>query len=383
MSTATDQGGRKRRGYGQGHIYKRGSRWWIQYRANGRRVRESSGTSETEARRLLKARLHEIAAGRYVGPEQERTTVGDLLDALEVHLEARGAKAMVSLRSHLKPVRKRFGGIKAVALSAAQVERFARDQLAAGKARATVNRQVGALKQALNLARKQRRLREIPYIPRLHEDNARQGFFERADFERVAKHLPEPVDDIARFGYLTGWRKGEILPLRWEQVDREGREIRLATSKNRRGRVLPIDGELAELLLRRWRRREFTTSDNTSHLSEYVFHRRGRPLVDFRKVWVTACDAAGVPGKLFHDLRRTAARDMVRSGVPEAVAMAITGHRTRSMFQRYNITSGDDMRDALRRTDAYREQVPGSASDGGATNVKAFRSRADHEGKAR
>ncbi len=94
---------RTRRAYGQGHIYKRGCRWWIQYRVNGRRVREAAGNSETEteARRKLKARLHEIAAGTYIGPERERVPVNDMLDALEIHLETRGAKAMASLRAHL------------------------------------------------------------------------------------------------------------------------------------------------------------------------------------------------------------------------------------------------------------------------------------------
>lgn len=85
----------------------------------------------------------------------------------------------------------------------------------------------------------------------LREDNARQGFVEHADFEALVSHLPDPINEIARFAYLTGWRKGEILPLRWDAVDRQAREVRLRTSKNGQGRVLPLDGELLDPIERR------------------------------------------------------------------------------------------------------------------------------------
>lgn len=343
---------------GDGRTYRRGDRWWIEYWVRGQQLRESAGRTEAEAKRKLKARLKEIHGDRFVGPKEERLTVEELLDGLILHLETKGARAVASFESHLKPVREHFNFTRAVDLTTSHVERFVQERLAAGKARATVNREVGALKQALNLARKQGRLSRIPYIPMLREDNARQGFFERAEFEAVASHLPHPVADIARFAYLSGWRKGEIVSLRWDAVDRTAREVRLWTSKNRRGRVLPCEGELWELIERRWAAREFEMRDGLTALSDYVFHRNGKPASDFRKSWARACKKATVPGKLFHDLRRTAVRNMIRAGVPQSVAMAISGHRTVSMFLRYNITSEEDKRQALRRTAAHIASLP-------------------------
>ena len=105
-------------------------------------------------------------------------------------------------------------------------------------------------------------------------------------------------------------------------------------------------GELWEVIERR-------LQDRGSVL--WVFHRKGIPIGDIRKAWKIACRKGGVPGKLFHDLRWTAVRDMVRAGVPERIAMAISGHTTRSIFDRYNIVSEADLREAVDRTHTYRK----------------------------
>lgn len=140
--------------------------------------------------------------------------------------------------------------------------------------------------------------------------------------------------------------------------------MRLRTSKNGQGRVLPLDGALWDLIERRWNARTIQKKDETTKLSAHVFHRNGEPVVDFRKPWKEACAKAKIPGRLFHDLRRTAVRNMVRADVPQSVAMSVSGHKTVSMFLRYNITSGADKIDALRKTAEHLAAQPKKKQDG-------------------
>jgi integrase len=202
-------------------------------------------------------------------------------------------------------------------------------------------------------------LPSIPKVRALTENNRRQGFFERPDLEAVVAALPDNLRDFTRSAYLTGWRKGEIISLKWTDVDRDAGAIRLRpeAAKTGRGRTVMLEGDLAELIDRRWESR-LLEKDGNVRVTALVFHRDGKPVGDFKKSWATACRAAGVPYKLFHDLRRTAARNMVRAGVPERVAMAVTGHVTRSMFDRYNIVSEDDLRTAAQKTTMYVDTLP-------------------------
>ena len=201
----------------------------------------------------------------------------------------------------------------------------------------------------------------VPHVEKLAEAGPRQGFFERADFETVVSYLPEYLRDFSRFAYLTGWRKAETTSLTWADVDRDGGAIRLRpeNSKNGRGRVVVLEGDLAALIARRWDARLLEGSDGPRVVG-LVFHRDGEPVGDFRKAWATACERAGVAGRLFHDLRRTAVRNMIRAGVSETVAMRISGHRTRSVFDRYNVTSEEDLRTAAQRVDRYVDTLPTS-----------------------
>jgi integrase len=188
----------------------------------------------------------------------------------------------------------------------------------------------------------------------LAENNVRVGFFEDEQYEAVLRHLPAPWRPVMTFAFLTGWRvRSEVLPLQWAQIDTSAEVIRLevGTTKNDAGRTFPY-GELPELAaviavqdrLRRTLRTQGT-------LCPWVFPEAdGQRLPAFySKVWRDACRRAGLPGKIPHDFRRTAVRNLVRAGVPEKTAMQLTGHKTRSVFDRYDIVNEADLKVAVGR----------------------------------
>ncbi len=354
------------RGRGRTFQRKGSAHVWIAYYRRGEEIRESSGSPDPrDAEKLLLRRLKEVGAEQlgarpFVGPKQERITVGELLDALEKDYQLQEGHAPAQFASHLKPVRAFFADRRAVGVSPDVVDRFIEARLAEGKAPATVNRETQLLGQAFRLALKRGRLATVPYIRHLPERNVRDGFFERADFEAVASHLPPYLQDFARFGYLTGIRRGRLASMRWTDVDWDARVVWLhrGESLNKRGSKVPLEDELGEIVARRWEARHYQGEDGQPAVSLYVFHRDGRPIGDIRKAWASACKTGGVAGRLFHDLRRSFIRNAIRSGVPEAVAMRISGHRTRAVFDRYNITSERDLRDAMQRTQAYLRNLP-------------------------
>lgn len=384
------------RGDGKGRLFqqKGGRIWWVAYYGptpDGRwgQIRESSGeTDETKAEGFLKKRLRAVkndldGIRKFEGPGARRVTVSELLDALESDQRAKKRKSIDQTLYHLRPVREFFGHLRAEAVRPETIRRFIDERRAAGRADATINRATELLGRAFRLAVEDERLVYCPRIPSLAEDNARQGFFEVAEVERLLPLLAPPLDDITRFGYLTGWRRGMILGLTWEEVDRRDGSIRLpgGRTKNGKPQSIALDAELSAIVERRAAARSFPTAGGGAALSAFVFHRDGQPInkVVFGKHFRAACVRAGLgrrdenghySGKLFHDLRRTAARDMIRAGVPQAVAKTITGHKTDSMFSRYNITDSKDQLDALAALSRSR-----SAAASRVSNVAGFPGR--------
>jgi integrase len=361
---------------GNGRIFTRtnSSSLWIAYCHRGKEVRESVDkylrangvtrpATDNDAEKLLKLRLKHIGAEQlglkpFVGPSQDKVLISELLDALEADLKLRQVRSLKGIQSHLKQVRNALGDTRAIDVSAEMVDRYIEARLSEKEppAMATVNRETGLLSQAFRLGVERHRISSAPKIRKLSEKgNARQGFFEKADFEKLVKQLPEHLQGFVKFAYHSGWRKGEISSLEWADVDMVGKVIRLRpeNSKTNESRILVLEGDLWEVISQQWAVREHEKRDETIAMSLYVFHQNGQLIGDIRKSWTAACKAANTEGKLFHDLRRTAVRNMVRAGVPERVAMAISGHKTRAIFDRYNIVSEEDLRVAMQRTQNY------------------------------
>ena len=335
-----------------GQLRKRGNIWWLRYYRAGRRYEESSGsTRKSDAERLLRIREGDVARGIPVTSKVGRLRFDEAAADVVTDYRVNGKRSLRDVehrvRLHLEPF---FGGRRMATITTADVRAYTSHRQGEGAANATVNRELAIVKRAFRLAVQARKLLHMPHIPMLREATARTGFFERDEFAAVRDALPEPLRAVVTFGYLTGWRvRSEVLPLRWSQVDRSAKTIRLqpGMTKNREGRTLPYDllPELLDVMERQWQ--EHRELSKVGVLCPYLFHREGRRIKSFHDAWRSACAKAGLPGKLVHDFRRTAVRNLVRAGVPEKIAMTITGHKTRHVFDRYDIVNEADLRGAL------------------------------------
>lgn len=330
-----------------GMVYKRKRTWWIKYYVNGKAQYESSHSiKKTVAQKFLARREGPIAEGKVPFFRFDKVTFKELADDLlrEYRVNGKKVKRVELSARHLLGY---FGFFRAVQVTTQAIRDYTDRRVGEGAAPATVNRELAALKRMFNLGARSTpvRVERVPYVPMLKEDNVRKGFFEHEEYLVVREAISEHLKDLVMFGYKTGWRVSEITGLTWGQVDLKEGIVRLEVgeTKNDEGRIVFMDDEMKEMFLRRWRNRR-------RPLPWVFLNAKGTDRVKrFYKAWRTACARAGFSGRLFHDLRRTAIRNMVRAAIPERVAMAISGHRTRSVFDRYNIVSEADLRRAARQ----------------------------------
>jgi integrase len=338
---------------GLGRIFKRGSVYWIAYYHRGKEYRESSESeNESQARKLLKKRLGEIGSGKLVGPIEEKVTFEQLADDLIKDYEVNGKRSVRSIKLSIAHLRDFFGFDKALDITTDRIRSYIAKRQSEEVSNASINRELSALKRMFTLAIQAGKLSSKSYIPMLEENNARQGFLDHACFLSLREALPAYLKDPVTFLYHSGWRVSEMKALEWRDVDLLGKVVRLRPeiSKNKDGRLLPLEGELVAVFVR--------AKDQRRLDCPYVFHADGQKIGDFKKSWKTACKKTGIEGTLVHDLRRTAVRNMVRAGVRERVAMALTGHKTRSIFDRYNIVSEADLHEASKQIQSHLEEQP-------------------------
>jgi integrase len=297
-----------------------------------------------------------------------KLTVGVLLDDLLRDYRINGQRldwAEIVVK-HLRPA---VGHIPIAKFTTTHVRNYIDARRAQGRKNATINRELSLLRRAFTLGAEHEppKVRTAPRIRLLEENNVRKGFFEHDDYRALLKTLPEEVRPVLTFAYYTGCRKSEILQLQWSQVDLLEGVVRLeaGTTKNDEARLIPLAPELpAVLKIQRATREERYSS------CPWVFFRDGQRIRDFRGGWDEACKSAnlwnektGRPTKLFHDLRRSGVRNLVRAGVPEAVAMRISGHKTRSVFERYNIVTETDLKHAAQKLGQYIQSKERASED--------------------
>jgi len=387
-----------------GSLYKRGNVWWIKFYRNGKCYRESSGSiKKMVAKKSLARKEGDIAKGKFHEIDFSKVIFDDLANDFLMDYIINEKKSLNRAKYSLAHLMEEFDGVRIIDITTQRIqdiyikdrkrwickacgEKFhidaepvctkcGRDKLQKGAANATINRELSALRRILNLGARQTppKVNRVPYIPMLKENNVRKGFFEYDQFLALRNEIPDYLKPFVTFGYKIGWRSQEIASLTWNNVDLKNGivTLKVGETKNKEARTIYIDQEVTSILNKQWDKRK-----QTGKIIPFIFPGQsgnGR-IVNFRRSWNSACRKIGMgygyrlledyvqkwestlpPGPIFHDLRRTAVRNMVRAGVPERVAMTISGHKTRSVFDRYNIVNDSDLKMAAKMQEDYLE----------------------------
>lgn len=360
----------ERRQKGEGSLIKRrGCRFWYAsfYDAAGRQVRVST---KTDVKQVALGTLRRLMGNSEAGQPAPNAKLfyGDIRAGLlanyvergnrSLHVLADGTEAIVGLRQldaycgyePAKGVKPSNPGIAVAKITTDMTREFARKRTAEGAGPAMVNRSLQCLRRMLNIAREDGKLAVVPKIRLLKEPPARKGFLPRADFEKLLAALPKALRPLITLLYYCGVRLGEAQQIQWPQVDLKAGLIRLEEDQTKSGeqRIVPIPDVLLAMLAP-VQPKDGTVFDSTN----------------LRTEWARACAAVGLgtlekkkseagwkyetySGLIVHDLRRSAIRNLRLAGVAENVAMKISGHRTRAVFERYNIVNTEDVAAAMR-----------------------------------
>jgi integrase len=383
MEGTEDQ--RKRKG--EGSLFQYNGYWFYTYGytvdGEQRKKKKCLGPIEdfkneaaawTEAKRVRDQFITDVSTGKVVTSRVENVTCGELLTQYIAHLKAQNKPAAYvierCIESHVRPF---FGPKKVANLQTRDFEKY-REKRTETVSDATVDHDFTYLKSALLLEYKKTpsRVAKVPHIQKSGEDNVRHGFLEFDGYEKVLAQLPLSLKSVFVVGYHIGNRKGALLGLEWPQVDFKNAVIRFTRLQNRKPVPVaaPIYGDMEE-----WLRRQKAFRDE--HFPEYKFvffwypidceidptskkghgGRRNEPgtqIKSFYDSWRAAVKNAGYPELLFHDLRRSAVRNMVEKiGMSEKRAMEISGHKTRSCFERYHIVSLADIQESGQKMDRW------------------------------
>jgi integrase len=359
-------------------LYRHGTHgtWYLAYyhpTTKRRTFCSTRTTDRTVAEQALANLQDDLAADRrgwisLATPAQARVSVGDCLDRLLARYELDELRSLKTQVPQIREVRRALGHHRVQTLTLGLVNAARLQWRKAGSAKATVNRYIATLRRAINIAYQEEFLTQKPRFPwpRFDEsDTIREGFVTREELAAVNAAEPDvAIRDFTTWAFYTGMRFSAISQLQWTHFDVPTWTMFPAArhDKGRQGNVLSLPpGPIREIIARRWEARHRT--------APWVFHIDGRPHRTpgrWERAWRRAelplvrhpKFGTWVPLRIFHDLRRTGVRNLVLAGVPEKVAMRISGHKTRHIFERYNIQGEKEVADAFMRVAAYLGPMP-------------------------
>ena len=369
--------------------------YYAQFYKDGRQIRVSTKTDvKQEAQAVLRNLMTDQSRGTLVTGDIKKIRYGELRQALIQNYIERGNKSLQVLTNGeetiwgLKDLDEFFGykpaepaengkpgksvnlGVPIARITTDAARTFAQKRLRDGVGNATINRSLASLRRMLRIAQEDGKIQMAPKIRMLKEPPARKGFLQREDFDKLLAALPDTLKPLVTFLYFDGVRCGEALAIQWNQVDLQAGLIRLEDEQTKTGeaRIVPLPDVLIKML-EVIEPKEGTVFDGTN----------------LRKEWCRACDAVGLgkldpktfryQGLVLHDLRRAACSNLIKAGVPEKVAMTISGHKTRAVFDRYHIVQTEDVRNAM----TLVEKLGKSGQLNGEKLVKTGHSQSDHQ----
>jgi integrase len=350
-----------KRQYGMGSIYQRNDIWWVKLYVDGDKVeRSSKSRKKADAQKLLEKLLGERHRGSLKIEKRSGYTIGQALDLYIKRSDDIAERTLQNYTTqahvHLKPF---MGDIAIKDLTAekileyreARAKTFVRQGDNAnpttkrkGKkfvSPTTINREVALLRASLKDLKRfsPGSVGELPYFEMPREDNARQGFLNDEGFEVLLYEQPLHLKALTACGYYCGGRAGEWLRGDWEDLDFRSGIFYFPKTKNNHPREVPIiDGHMRDLLLAQKERNHLLWPEQKA-----VFVWDGKRLAGIGDAWKKAAERAGFPSLGFHDLRRSANRNMRDRGIPQAIRMAIMGHLTPSQDERYGIVDHTDI----------------------------------------
>ncbi|MBK9171079.1 MAG: tyrosine-type recombinase/integrase [Bryobacterales bacterium] len=350
-------------------VYKRGSTWWYEFILAGRRIRESAQTTRKqiaiEAERNRRIDLEKALAGIPVEKRENRIRrVKDITDDYARAYPTNHRPSSVAfMKVCIGHVNRMLGAETVTDLTEQRIKEYMAARVAEGAGGRSVNAELGELSRAIGKSWK-------TLWPRVRkmEERSDVGVALTADEEQrllaaAAKNRSPNLLTLVRMALATGMRAGELVGLQWGRVDFGQRLMTVARSKTEAGRrIIPMSTDIQRILTghREWFMEKFGEPEP----GWYVFPFGSpyptdptRPTSDLSTAWTTTRTAAGLSCR-WHDLRHTACTKMAEAGVPEGTMLAIMGHMSRAMLERYSHVRMEAKREAVEAMSPQRDGPP-------------------------